>query len=219
VAAGPRGTVPAAVLRTELAQRRPDVASRIVTVLADDRWPATLAQVAATIRPDDMLVIWPGDNPTAAVAAVQEKEPAARMILFASRALPAAIAVLKGPVSQRARLMHPTELPDRPNPLSFRVRGWLHARGIAAEPPELQFKIYYALSVLDAAVGYLLQDFYRDYMVERIEQEAESNLNPGMYPTLSLGPGQRFASRGSYVVRLDHDAPDGIRPVGDWIVP
>lgn len=40
-----------------------------------------------------------------------------------------------------------------------------------------------------------------------------------IYPRLTLGPGQRFASKGAYIVRVDPDDASRLVPVGDWIVP
>jgi hypothetical protein len=36
---------------------------------------------------------------------------------------------------------------------------------------------------------------------------------------VSLGPDQRFASKGSYIVKVDAEATDGVYAVSDWIVP
>ena len=62
-------------------------------------------------------------------------------------------------------------------------------------------------------------DYSREYLIEQIEMIAESNLSPGVFPELTLGPGQRIASRGSYVVKLDPSGDGGLSPDGDWIVP
>ncbi len=40
-----------------------------------------------------------------------------------------------------------------------------------------------------------------------------------IYPRLTLGPGQRFASKGAYIVRVDPADPARLTPVGEWIVP
>jgi hypothetical protein len=40
-----------------------------------------------------------------------------------------------------------------------------------------------------------------------------------IYPHLSLGPGQRFASKGSYIVQVGGADDRQLRPVSDWIVP
>jgi hypothetical protein len=40
-----------------------------------------------------------------------------------------------------------------------------------------------------------------------------------MYPHLSLAPGQRFASKGAYMVRFANDEGESLVRVSDWIVP
>ena len=123
------------------------------------------------------------------------------------------------PGDPRVRVIHPRDMPGVVNPHSYRVRAWLDARQVAVDPPEDQFQVYYALSVLDKAVMEIQGDFSRQYLIEQIEMIAESNLNPGVFPYLSLGPGQRVASRGAYVVKLDRAAAQGIAVDGEWIVP
>ena len=116
-------------------------------------------------------------------------------------------------------LADPYELASVEHPLSYRVRAWLRTRKIEITEPRLQFQTYFALSLLDAAIGRLLTDFYRDYLVESVEYEAEGDLNPGVYPSLALGAGQRFASKGVYIVRPDPTEVDGLAAVSEWLVP
>ncbi len=64
----------------------------------------------------------------------------------------------------------------------------------------------------------MLDFFSRDYLLETVEHMAEITVTPSAYARLSLGPGQRFASKGSYILRY---APEtgGYVPEGGWIVP
>ena len=64
----------------------------------------------------------------------------------------------------------------------------------------------------------MIDHFSQPYLIESIEHETENALNPGTYVRLSLGPGQRFASKGAYVVRMPGHAA-GLQPVSSWIVP
>jgi hypothetical protein len=61
--------------------------------------------------------------------------------------------------------------------------------------------------------------FVRDYLVERIEDMLEHRLVTGYYPRLTLAPGQRFASKGGYLVRFPDTEGTRIVADGGWIVP
>jgi len=116
----------------------------------------------------------------------------------------------------KVRLTWPYALPGREAPRIYRVRAWMRSRKLPRDHERLRLKTYFALSIADHAIDHLVESFSRDYFIENIEHEAENTLNPGVYPRLSLGPGQRFASKGCTVVQLTED---GVEPVSDWIVP
>lgn len=216
---GPRGSIPATIFDLEM--RQFTLAKDVSTIsVAPNAWVRALEQASGIVGTKGALVLWPGDDAQAAVAALAKTAPTNHRIFLASQAEPFAVTQLMGTaLAQRLRIMHPTELPSVVNPHSYRVRSWLNARQVTVDPPEEQFQVYYALSVLEKAVMEIQGDYSRDYLIEQIEMIAESNLNPGVYPSLSLGPGQRVASRGSYVVKLDGAAVGGVSPDGDWIVP
>lgn len=113
-------------------------------------------------------------------------------------------------------LTYPYALPGQPVPRIYRVRSWMRSRGIARTHERLQLNTYFTLSAADHSLGHLVEDFHRDYFIETLEHETENGLNPGVYPHLSLGPGQRFASKGCYIVRLSEGTTES---VSGWIVP
>jgi hypothetical protein len=126
-------------------------------------------------------------------------------------ALPAAL-------KERLYFVYPYELPDAYHPRTFRVRGWMRSRRLTLNYPRLQMNTYYALTTVQYGLDHIVDQFSRDHLLEFIEHEAENSLNPGTFPRLSLGPGQRFASKGAYVVQIKADANE-IEPSSEWIVP
>jgi hypothetical protein len=120
-------------------------------------------------------------------------------------------------------LTYPYALPQAETPHVYRVRAWFRSRGVravrAAHEERIQLNTYFALALADHSLMRLAGNFSRDYFIETVEHETESALNPGVFPRLSLGPGQRFASKGSYLVRLSDGAPGRLDPASGWIIP
>lgn len=167
----------------------------------------------------------------------------------------------------RARMVYPYELPERREANLSYFHQWLQLRKIALVDEPLQAEIYFALNFLTDTVAEMLDNLYRDYLLERAESmirqreggkaEAEardrgllksrigivavkrdgiagegvqSRLVPippdsplikrestTIYPRLSLGQTQRFASKGGYIARFDRN--DRLVAESDWLVP
>jgi mono/diheme cytochrome c family protein len=97
------------------------------------------------------------------------------------------------------------------------VRRWLRTKRIEAADEHLQANTLFALTLVAQALKHVGTNFQRDYFLERVEHIFDSMVTPAAYPKLALGPNQRFAAKGAYLVRLrgSGDAPDR----GVWIVP
>lgn len=223
----PEGQIPAQTFERAIRNAFGD--SRVSTRLVADDEDA-LAEAIASIdsaesasdsarHGDEVLVIWPGDRDNAGIAALNRHAPDYAAIVLPSTALATAQTQLAEELYDRVRLTFPYEKPSAIHPRRYRVRAWMRSQRLTVTHPRLQLQTYYALTQMQFAFDNLIADFYRDYLIEFIEHEAEANLNPGVYPSLSLGPGQRFASKGAFIMKLSKESKDGYKAVTDWIVP
>lgn len=119
----------------------------------------------------------------------------------------------------KARLVYPFGLPESRKPQMARLKAWLRARDIPFEDERAQANAFFAASIAGDSIYHMGDNFSRDYFIERLEQMAGSTLFSSVYPHLSLGPGQRFASRGGYIVRISPGGDSTPQPVSDWVVP
>jgi hypothetical protein len=119
----------------------------------------------------------------------------------------------------RARMLHPFELPPGRALQMARIKAWLRARGIPLTDERAQANAFFAASVAGDAIYHLGRNFSRDYLIERIEHMTSSSLFTSVYPHLSLGPGQRYASRGGYVLGFAPGGQSDPAPFGGWLVP
>jgi hypothetical protein len=116
-------------------------------------------------------------------------------------------------------LTYPFELPDARRVRVDFALGWFRIRRIPVVAEQVQVDTYLACGLLSETVKHMVDNFVRDYLVERFEDTLEHRIVTGYYPRLSLATGQRFASKGGYLVRFTE--PQGPRLVAEqgWQVP
>ncbi len=200
------GRVPAQALRDALG-----IVEERVIAPGEALTPGFWRHLVRETRPE-VLVLWLGPEDAATLGPAAEALP---QTVFSGGLLEDPSNV-PAEIRERAWLTWPFALPGHEEPLAYRVRAWMRARRVEPSHERLQLNTWFVLAVADHALTHLVENFSRDFFVESVEEETENALSPGVFPSLSLGPGQRFASKGSYVLEL---APGGLEAVGGWIVP
>ena len=119
----------------------------------------------------------------------------------------------------RVGIVYPFELQERIAPRMVRLRAWLRARNVPQAEERIQANAFFAATIAGDALAHMDENYSQDYFIERVEHMTEQSLFPSVYPRLSLGPGQRFASRGGYVLGFAQDGERRMTPLSDWIVP
>jgi cytochrome c553 len=213
------GRVPAQALRAAL-QRRGIHAVSDHAVSGEGPVPERFwSRLLRETRPG-VLVLWLNDEDITQLHG-QGKAPPGMENVYLSGSLIArpCRVLLFGSWLDRMRLVYPFELSERRAQRLSRMNHWLEARKIPLIDERIQSSTYFALTVAGDALSSMGDNFSRDYFIERIEQMTEQSLSSAVYPRLSLGPGQRFASRGGYVARFPGEGESMLTPVSEWIVP
>ena len=212
------GQVPAKVFQQALdAQNAHGAASRTITFR--DRAELDAALRANGSDAKQTLIVWPGNDAKMVLDALVANKPQASQIILPSRAISTATSMQSGELASRLRFANPYELKPASHYKIFETRAWLRTRGLGRDYPNTRLKAFYAMSLLNAAVTENRDDYYRDYLLERMEDVSQNDMNPGMYPALALGPGDRYAAKGAKIVRLDPEQPGTLVAISDWIAP
>ena len=119
----------------------------------------------------------------------------------------------------RVRLVYPQDLPAVRDARLEVVKRWLRANGIAPADEKVQMNAYLAATVTGMLATHSRDTYSREFLLERMEHRLGTALELSIYPRLSLGPGQRYASKGSYIVAVGGADDRQLKPVSDWIVP
>ncbi|SIT45877.1 putative cytochrome c family protein [Paraburkholderia piptadeniae] len=129
----------------------------------------------------------------------------------------------RAPLSSRwrdsVRIAYPVDLPQGRRVRVDYAFGWFAIRHIPVVDERVQADTYLACGLLAETLSHMVDAFVRDYLVERIDDMLEHRILTGYYPRLTLAPGQRFASKGGYIVRFAQADPLRVVADSDWIVP
>ncbi len=210
---GDIGESAAQALRSQLAGQTGDWVDR---PLPAGSAASGVREALASVRSGDTVVLWlrgadlrelPHDPPAAAA-------------VFAS-GLMAGLENAPLPTGWRGatRLTYPVDLPQRRAVRLIQPLTWFRTQGIPVVAEQVQVDTYVACQVLAEAVGHAFADLVRDYLVEQIENMVSLKLLNGFYPRLGLAPGQRFASKGGYIVQLPRSPEGRVIADTDWLVP
>ena len=116
-------------------------------------------------------------------------------------------------------VVHPFDAPGRRlERMVFNLGGWMSGRGLslARDTERLQGDTWSACAVTARALYTLDATPSREGLLERVE-DAYAGATTTAYPRFTLGPGQRYGSKGAYVMRISAD--DRLEVEGEWVVP
>jgi hypothetical protein len=120
---------------------------------------------------------------------------------------------------QRSKIAYGFDLPDKRRVRVDYALGWFRMRKIAVVAEQVQADTYLALGLVSETIKHMVDAFIPDYLVERTQDLLEHRAVTGYYPRLSMAPGQRFASKGGYLVHLADTGPRRVIADGEWTIP
>jgi hypothetical protein len=211
--AGDSGEAASRVLAAALKARGIAVRNQVLAGRSDD---AHLAAALHGAGASDALVLWlrPAD-----LAALGEVPAPAGSVYLSG--LMGGLEHTPLPASWRSRswIAYPFDLPEHSRVRVNLPLEWFTIRHIPVVAEQVQLDTYLACGVLAESVGHMADVFVPEYLVERAEEMLERRLMTGAYPRLALSEGERFASKGGYLVQFAGSAGTQVVADRDWTVP
>jgi ABC-type branched-subunit amino acid transport system substrate-binding protein len=201
----------AAALRRQLAaqgiateERRLETAAAIDARTFDDAAPA------------DALVLWLRAADLRRLGAIT---PVPDSVYLSATLGDAEPGLLRAAWKARALIASPYELPQNREARTALLHAWLEAQKLDPLGDPAQTDAYIACSAFSAGMNAIAGHLRRDYLVERLEVITGRGGYSGHYSVLSLGAGQRFASKSGYLVRFAGPEQAGVVAVGERMAP
>jgi hypothetical protein len=186
--------------------------------LASDGSPLRdgVADALHDIHSGDALVLWlrPAD-----IQSLPAQPPEAGAVFVSGIMGGLEQAPLAAPWRQVATMTYPFDLPERRRARMDYPLGWMKFKQIPLVDERTQTDTYLACLIAAETVSMIREDLVRDHLLETLELHVGTRPVNGYYPRLGLAAGQRFASKGGFLVHFA-DA-QGVRLVADsdWSVP
>lgn len=186
---------------------------------ADERADARFWTQLAAQHPDAVLALWlePGDlHETAALATAAQRPPLA---FVSQRLLGEELTALPEDVRPFTFITYPGSLPEDGGRTRLGITNWLRVKHIEVTNFDVQARMYFAGWMLAGAVKMMRDDFYRDYFLDLIGMMRDESYSIAtVYPRVSFGPGQRYASKGCYIVQLTGGREPGLERRSGWVI-
>ncbi len=115
------------------------------------------------------------------------------------------------------RIATPWESPSRSRIAMNFPLGWLRSKNLPVTAMHVQTDAWLASEILKVSLKDMVDAYYPDYLLERMESVVGHRLANAHYPRLTLAPSQHFGSKGGLL--LQPDATGAWNPAGSWQVP
>jgi hypothetical protein len=139
-------------------------------------------------------------------------------IFLSGGLLPQDLAAIPEAIRPRVRLTWPRRLPGDGSRSAFVAAAWAKNHGVTPGDPGIHARIYLVGWLLTDALMMMGLDYYRDFFLDVIDMEADQTYASAVHPRLSFGPGQRYASKGCYIVGVGAGDPPPLTPLSPWVI-
>ena len=189
-------------------------------VLAEATANEIRAQLSTLTRAD-ALVVWLTRSQLETLKSVPP--PAVGQIVFSGWLSGLEKAPIPPAWKDIGRMVYPVDAPQRRDVrMQFNLRPWLSKHSIEYDDEILLGNTLAACNLLSEAMSRLRGSYFRDYLIEMVQNYPAGMGNapaPQAFPRFVLGPGQRYSSKGAYIVKFKDPQSSELELVHDWLVP
>jgi hypothetical protein len=206
-----------------LARGFSDTWSKLGTTAVTDRAIASGEKIGedfwkklSSTYPQSVLLIWLGPADLAGIDALAETGN--KPLFFSSTLLAGDYAKVPDKIRDVTFIMHPNRLTENNEYSHTVLNNWMRFKKLPMANIKISSHIFLLKSVFSEALNSTAGEFYREFFLDNMDEGRDQLQTSITYPALSFGPGQRYASKGCYVVTIPKgDKPKVVRQ-SDWVI-
>ena len=175
-------------------------------------------QELARQMPEGVLLVWLGSEDLAALNSLAGSRNQPKIVFVSGNRLGADLYTLPPEVRSFTYATYPYGLPGEKERAELSTRQWLKARKIPVTNERMQSQMYFVGWMLAGIIKKMRHDFYRDYFLDVVDMMRDQYYSIATYRRLSFGPGQRYASKGCYIVQLSEGPEPELVAKSGWVI-
>jgi hypothetical protein len=176
-------------------------------------WKGLLAE-----NRDAVLVVWLGAEDLISIGELAAGETQPPIVIVSSTAIGESLTSLPESVRSFTYLTYPGSFAEEEVRSRMATERWLQAKKLPITNFDIQAKMYFLGWTLAPMVKMMRDDFYRDYFFDIVDMMRDQYYAIAVYPRLSFGPGQRYASKGCYIVQLTGGEEPTLVKRSGWVI-
>lgn len=180
--------------------------------------PLSAGEWEEALRGAPAVLAWVGPQDLPGLAEALRAVDPAPVVILPGRRFRDALGRMPGAIRARGLFTWPYILPRDAGRREFGVRAWLRARKIPERDLEVQEKMYFVAWALPPLLAKIRNLWYRDYLLDRVDMKRDEETSIALYPRLTFGQGQRYASKACYIVRLGAGDPPKLEPLTPAVI-
>jgi hypothetical protein len=177
-----------------------------------------LQEIFEAQQPAAVLLWLEGTDMTVATDWLAKQTQQTRTIVTSWRLLDGNTSTIPDHLRSNVYFTYPRDLPED-NKLKIKVlKRWLTIRNIPVTNLDIQSQMYFLGWMLPGAITHMRSEFFRDYFIESFDMMRDQDYAIATFPRLTFGPGQRYASKGCYIVQLGEGKQPELIKKSEWII-
>lgn len=174
-----------------------------------------LRQIVADHQPA-VLIVWDDAALLKALPGLMAQSDRPGMVIASGRWLGDALYSVPEPLRAALFLTWPHRLPQDDARYDVAARKVLAGKRAENYDPVILRQAYIAQEILGKALMMMRGEYYRDFLLDTIGM-MEDMYYP-LYERVSFGPGQRYASKGCYIVQLGKGDQPKLEKKSEWVM-
>jgi hypothetical protein len=197
-----------------LRQQKPE--NRVLT--SDEPVTSKLFKQLTASKKQAIILLWLDTRDLSSITQQTDVFDIPKMVFLSATLLENGMYALPEKTRKNVYITFPYRLPDDFAKTEPSFASLTKSNRYPADYPMIWAKTNLNLTILNKALFMMKGHFYRDRLLEVVDMMQDETTIP-LYPRLSFGPGQRYISKGCYIVKLGSGATPKIIRASDWVIP